>query len=266
MSDTQGNQSAEEKTATPIPSDAKPAEAEEPKLPDGASERTQAQFDKLKEHNAQLKAEVEAYKSKTSVLDELRPSQDQAIAQEAQPAFSQGKESDSRVIDENGYVDMQAFERKLAKAEEAARLAAEQAKKAEERAKQVESRIQWQEETEQVKIAHASFPHLDPKSESFDPKFYELVRNELIGQMMRGEKNLVEAAKKVSNFYSPPVDVSKEKQEAVDEYKKKSTKRDNASESSERSVKQVDDREELSRKTREGDMDALYKRLQAGGY
>ena len=253
MTDTQGNETVEEKLPTPIPSETKPAEADEPTLPDGASERTAAEFEKLKQHNAELKTQLDAYKGKTSVLDELKPAE---IAPSLTP-----KEVDkvtSKFVDENGYVDVAKVEQALSTAEATAR-------KTQEATERLERKIRDSEESAMVKVAHTEFPQLNPHNEKFDPKFYELVKNELIGQMMNGKQDIVEAARKVSGLYTP-ADVEKAKTEAVTEYKKKVTKRDQATETpAGRGKGEPTDQEELVRKTQLGDNQALFKRLQASG-
>lgn len=251
MTDTQGNEQVEE-TTTAIPTETKPAEAIEPTLPDGVSERTKEEFDKLKEHNAQLKAENEAYKSKTSVLDDLRPSA---------PNLSPTQVDDIKksLVDENGFVDVARLEAVIKDADDRAR-------RAEEKALALESKVQNSEEKVQVREVHKDFPNLDPHSESFDPKFYELVRLELIGQMMNGEQDMAKAAKKVSQIYSTAPDVSKAKEDAVKDYQNKVTKRSQATESNGgRGTSEPSQLDELKKRTLEGDNDALFKRLQASG-
>lgn len=259
MDDSQGNTTVEG-TTTAIPTDTKPAEQDSLNLPDGVKEETREAFEKLKQHNADLKQKLTEYESKNSVLDDLRPSQ--AVSVETQHlSDTQVEEVKNRFVDENGYVDVAALESALKKADENAR-------KAEAKAQQVESRMRLIEEDAQVRVAHSEFPQLDPHNTTgFDPKFYELVRNELLSQMMKGKQDIVEAAKKVSTFYEPKVNVDQAKQQAVEEYKTKVTKRDQATEpAGQRGVSQPSDRQELIRKTLDGDRDALYKRLQASGY
>lgn len=259
MTDSQGNNTEEEKLPSAIPTEDKPAEANEPTLPDGVAERTKAEFDKLKEHNAQLKEELDVYKTRNSVLDDLRPSTETVLP--PTPSLTQTKveEIKSSLVDENGYVD-------VARLEKALRDADERARRAEERALAVESKVQNSEEKVQVREVHKEFPNLDPHSESFDPKFYELVRLELIGQMMNGEQDMAKAAKKVASLYTPAPDVSKAREEAVKEYKGKVEKRSQATESNGgRGTSEPSEREELRKRTMEGDRNALFKRLQASG-
>lgn len=258
MTDTQGNETVEEIQPTAIPTENKPAEADEPKLPDGVAERTAAEFEKLKAHNSELKAQLDAFKSKTSVLDELRPPEDVKVETPNLPP-SKVEEIKSKFVDENGYVDVAQVEHALTQAEE-------RAKRAEEKANSIEKKIQNSEETAQVKAAHAEYPQLDPHNDKFDPNFYRLVKLELVDQMMNGSKDLLKAARDISKLYTPKIDVQQAKTEAVEEYQKKTTKRSQASETvTGRGKGEPSDKDELSRKTQAGDTNALFKRLQASG-
>lgn len=257
MTDSQGNEQVEEKLPPAIPTETKPAEADEPKLPDGVAERTAAEFEKLKQHNAELKSQLDAYKGKTSVLDELRPADEQEETPNLPP--SKVEEIKSKFVDDQGFVDVARVETALTQAEE-------RAKRAEEKADRIEKKIRNSEETQQVKTAHAEFPHLDPHSDQFDPNFYRLVKLELVDQMMNGKQDLMEAARAVSKLYKPSIDVQQAKTEAVEEYKTKVTKRDQASTPvSGRGKGEPTDLDLLKQKTIQGDDSALFKRLQASG-
>lgn len=258
MTDTQGNNTVEEKQPTAIPTESKPAEGTEPRLPDGVAERTAAEFEKLRERDnqkiASLKAELDAYKAKTSVLDELKPpSEVQVETPNLSP--TQVEEIKSRFIDEQGFVD-------VAKVEDALNKAEERAKRAEQKADSIEKRIRDSEESQQVKATHAEFPQLDPHSDKFDPKFYKLVKLNLVDQMMNGNQDLMKAAREVSELYTPTASNPK----AEEEHKEKVTKRDQASEEvTSRGKGEPSDLDELKQRTREGDENALFKRLQASG-
>ena len=259
-----------EGTASAIPTEDKPADTVEPTLPDGVSERTAEQQAKIDAYNkqefdkvlAQKKAAEEKlaeYESKNSVLDDLRPSSEAPLPPTPSLTQTNVEEIKSSLVDENGYVD-------VARLELALKTADDRARKAEAQAQQAEARMQRFEESTQVRAAHAEFPHLDPKSEAFDAKFYELVKNELIGQMMKGEQDIIQAAKKVSEFYVPKVDVTEAKEAAVNQYKSNITKRAMANEKgSGRGRTEPSNRDDLIQKTLKGDNDALYKRLQASG-
>lgn len=207
--DTQNGQEtqAEETQQAVMPTTDQPAEEKsaeasqplqvEPSLPDGASERTKAEFEKLKEHNRLLAEKLAVLEGgyrpqPTSVLDEFNP----VMANPGNVQPGQVEELNQINTDEDGYVDMAVVNKAIAESNRLAKEAAERAKIAEERVARFE-------QNEQVQKVHASFPHLDPYSENFDPKFYDLVKNELTGQMMRGQTDLMNAAKKVSEWYNP---------------------------------------------------------------
>lgn len=260
MTDSTGNETVEEKLPTAIPTENKPAESDDPNLPDGVAERTKEQFDKLKEHNAQMKAELDALKGKTSVLDEFRPPTDAVETPNLPP--DKAEEIKSKYVDENGYIDVAKIEALDAEL----KAANETAKQAKDTATRLEKKIQNSEETVEIKAAHAEFPQLDPHNEKFDPNFYRLVKLELVDQMMNGTKDLMKAAQSISKLYTPQVDVQKAKEEAVVEFSKKTAKRSQASEDvTGRGKGEPSDKDEMSRKTQQGDVDALYKRLQASG-
>src|SRR3990167_4203721 len=131
--DTQGTKEAEETTAPAIPTENKPAESTEPKLPDGVSERTAEEFEKLKAHNTELKQKLEVYKTKTSVLDDLRPSDEVPLPPTPGLTQTEVKEIKSNLVDENGYVDVARLEATLKAADDRARKAEAQAQQAESR-------------------------------------------------------------------------------------------------------------------------------------
>lgn len=255
MSDTQNGQIIAEETATPMPSENKSAEESQPTSPDGVSERTAEQFEKLKAHNKQLAEENAKLKGssapKGSVLDDLRPaSLDDVTTNPNAPAVAE------QFVDEGGYVDTALLNASLAEAkrqaEEARRIAA-----------QNQESIQRFQESEQIRQAHAAFPQLDPNNtDKFDPRFYDLVRNELIGQLMQGKKDVMEAAKKVSGLYQQQVS------QPTPEQKQTISNREQASAPTGTGKGQSTSatHQELVEGTLKGDKEAIYKRLQASGY
>lgn len=176
-------------------------ENNEGELPEDTSERTRQQFEKLKQSNQELLdkvrqlEEVNKRPQANSALDALKPT---PPANPQVPGVSQDKVDDiiDKLTDENGYIDDEALKRALKEAKEEAR-------KAREEAKQTQATIEQIQENEEVQKAHAKYPQLDPKSDKFDANFFELVKNELVGQMMRGEKNLLAAADKIALIVPP---------------------------------------------------------------
>lgn len=253
MSDTQGQMPeptpvVEETTEVMPASENTPEPATDtPELPAEVSERTKAEFEKLKTHNKELADKVAQYEgkgnSKGSVLDEFRI-QSQVAPAQAEP---------SKLIDDAGYVDPDVLNRAISSAEERAR-------RAEELASRATNEVQRFQETQVVREVHSEFPQLDPNNTTkFDPQFYDLVRNELIGQMVKGEtQDLRKAAQKITSLLTPTARPEKNKTAQV--------QKEVASESISSNTGASYDPGDLAERTRQGDPDALAERLAKSGY
>lgn len=235
-------------------------------LPDGVSERTAKEFDKLKEHNKKLAEENKRLKQTEAPQEQQRqnflnvnypaPQQFGALSQ------SQVDNIASSFVDENGYVDIESLNKALQHANAQAMTAVEEARKAREE-------IERYNHTNEVKATYREFPELDPDNENFDETFYDMVENEIFGQLKKGKKeNFLDAASKVSKLYNPRAKKEAQTQAATQEKQKSQTQRTQAStaigQSSSKTTAQ--DQQDLIERTRKGDTDALYKRLQASGY
>lgn len=195
----------EEKPQEEVTASDKPTEEG---LPEDVSERTRTEFDKLKAHNKELSEKLKSLEPKPqSVFDSLRPQM------QAQPqAFGnltpqQVGDISQKYTDQEGYLDENALSKALRDANELARRAVEDAQ-------QTRDAFRQFEEKEQVRKTHTKFPQLDSNSDSFDPRFYELTRNEMVGQMMRGEQDYLKAAEKVSLLFSGKPEVKQPDQKA----------------------------------------------------
>lgn len=269
----QAQEQTEETTVEAMPTSNQPAEQEaaesqplqvEDGLPDGVSERTKAEFEKLKEHNKKLAEENALLKGpqrpkETSVLDGILPiPQTQNYLQPGQ-----AEQIAQSYVDSDGYVDVDAVQKAIATANKAA-------KDANDRAQRVEERVARYEQNDEVKKAHSMFPALDPYNENFDQKFYDLVRNELLGQMVKGEQDLVKAAKKVkTDLYDPDSIKAQIKATEEAQQKQKVTQKVQATANpgqTKSNLSSSGEQAELVSGTIKGDRDALYKRLQASGY
>lgn len=127
-------------------------------LPEGVSERTALQFEKLRRQLAEEKAKNQ------SPFDSVRPSY--------QPS------SPSQLYDENGYINANALEnlQKMA-------LAAEQ------RAARTEQELQKRDEEEQTREALAAYPELDPKAgKKHDKTLYNLTSALILDSMVNPQK------------------------------------------------------------------------------
>jgi ribosome-binding protein aMBF1 (putative translation factor) len=196
---------------------------EEPKLPEDVKERTKQEFEKLKQHNQELKETIKKY---TDVLTSLSP-QEVAPPNQFTPYFEpiltktppqsypgltkeQIQETFDNLVDEQGYVDVNLLKEELRKQRERAALLEQRAKEAEALAKQAAKTVDDFQRTQKMKEVHAKYPQIDPESPQFDERMWEAVRNEIIGQWMTTGKEDVEAAAK--KWYNILYPMAKDKQ------------------------------------------------------
>lgn len=189
-------------------------EAEEPKeQPEQIAEeapveeekdRTSQQFEKLTDHNKQLKQENEALKDLVSSLTpdpapDVQGNPVQIPQAQSFQNLSQDKIDDvyKAMIDEQGYLDgnklIETLQRLDARAKQAEDTAARIARQVD------QERIAKDEEyrSREAQQLHEKYPELDPKNtEGFNRRFYDAVRNEMIGQMLEGKQDPLAAADK----------------------------------------------------------------------
>lgn len=194
-----------------MPSSEQPTEGTESSLPEGVSERTKQEFDKLLAKNKEL-AERLATKERQetpSVLDALRPQQ---------PIGNSSAQEDINqlVTDEAGYVDVTLLNKTLTDAQERARRAEDEARIARERVERFEEDVQ-------LRSTYAKYPQLDPNNSAFDETFWKVVKNELTGQMMEGRKDLLAAADAVSQYYRTTPATTQAEQETLAQREQAST-------------------------------------------
>ena len=312
---TSSPQRAESKQPEPVPSSeqtkpeqAQQSEGEKPRddyaLPDGVSERTKEQFNKLLEENRRLKQEKKQYGS--SVFDEFRkgqaapqqPQVDPSLAQATgvvpqvpqipqitlpypgttQPQANQfGGLSQQQVdtitqqfVASDGTVDIQGLNHALVTANQRALAAERQAQLAAIQARQARENIERFEEDQQVREAHAEVPEIDPSSKHFDQDLFELVRDRLLKNMWDGKKErLVDVAKAIKKFKvtTAPVNVEKAKEEAVTQYKQAQAARDQMPLESGVGQQRTMSFEDARKVTRRGGLDnpALDERMRRAG-
>jgi hypothetical protein len=255
------NQPADVEVNTPTP---------EGELPEEVKERTKAEFEKLKEANRLLKQELEASRPKPqSVLESLRPQGGQVDKKEIATLIEdntdlKGNEVDDvikQLVDEDNYLDTDKLKKVLADNSRKMSMAEQRAAKAEEVAQMASEKVTKFEETEQMKRVYQEFPTLNPESENFDERFFQLVRNEMIGQLMEnGQQDLTTATKKVMDIYRHGEAEAKKLEAAT-------TQREQASAGVSAAQGKADlNQEDLVNRTKKGDREAIYARLQAAGY
>lgn len=251
MEETNGEKAEETVSVNPADEQPTESEGEAQSQPDGVSDRTKEQFEKLTEANKRLKEENEKLKTNTptpSVLESLRP-------QDNFPSVSsaQAQQIQEQVFDEQGFVDPNLLNQKLAQAEQTAQqaiLAAQQA----------QQQLRTFEETQQTQQVYQKYPQLDPNGKQFDPQFYARVKNELIGQMMQGKENLLEAAESVDLAFNQTSQTQAKEEEARN-LKQQASSTIGASQGASAPV----DHDYLVEETRKGNPDALAERLKRAG-
>lgn len=223
-----------------------------------ASEKTRQQFEKLKEHNRKLKEQLDQLsqggKKRPSLVDELYPQM-----QRQQPFSNQPAEipTASSLVDENGYVDMQALNNKL----ESLNVQAQQAR---DEAMQARQQVERYEHNKETRDAYKEYPQLDPDNADFDPAFYDLVKKHIVGQMYEsGRGSILEASRAIGRLAG----VSAKKAQDQEAIQKNIQQREVATQSVAKAGRspqvQLDD---LRNRSVKGDMDAIAERLRASGY
>ena len=254
---TEGQKVVEEKPQEEVTA-SKETQVEE--LPPDTKERTKEQFEKLTQSNRDLKDKLDALEKSqqdqlANVYESLRPKDAPKVDKDATADEFQD-------LIKDGYVDESVLKQTLNQL-------ARQAKKAEQDAELAKRRAQEIEENAQVKEANAKYPELDPKSGVFDPDFYKLVRNELVGQMIDGKKDLLLAAQEVSRVYKPNVEKKEndtKKQQDFEAKEEQIQRQDVSSGRSQTSRFSQADAKDLVRATMRNEKGALAERLRRSGF
>ena len=226
-------------------------------LPQEASERTKQEFEKLKQRNKELAEKLAQHEQEetNSLLDTLTKPVQQIVAQSNLPQ-GQVENIVQNLTDENGYIDEALLKKTLQESSQTANQAVQAARLAQESARKAEERINKYEQDENTKKAYSQFPQADPDNDNFDPKFVELVKNEMIGQAMnRIKPNFYEACKKWSAFTTPTPQPNTEKVVAKEQVNAGGT-----------NTKPSVNHESLVEGTRKGDHNSIAARLAASGF
>lgn len=241
-----------------IPTSEIPADSSietEGQLPEGVSERTRQQFEKLKEHNRQLAEQLKQnLQPKSSALDSLMPQQSIPEVK----GFDKEEVEDvmKDIVDADGYVDTALLKSKLEESRNVAKQAIEAAKQATQMAQQAKAEVGKFSQDQIVAKTHGAFPEVDPNSSSFNPVLYELVRNELVGQMLQGKQDFYAATEKWSN-------VLKSQQPKVDS---ETSAKEHINTGGQSKPEQESDHARLVQGTLNGDVLSIAERMKRAGY
>ena len=250
---------------------------------DEQKKRTQEQFEKLKEHNAELKRQLEAQKVKEppmkNALDALIPDP-QPITTNVIPTPQQYpnlspkdiKDTFANLTDDQGYVDTGLLKETLVTLNQRAAEAEGRAAKAEEENKRNARRMDDFERKALMKQVHEMYPKLNPENVTsddpalkFDPAFYDAFQGEVIKQWTTvGKEDVWSAGKKWSDIlYGGDMrKAEKEKAEKAELAKKNINATSVKPTSTTNSFK---DQDELIMATRKGKPGALAERLARAG-
>lgn len=256
MPDEQNGQELEQVVQEEVTTSETPAE-----LPEDAKERTKQEFEKLKAHNKELAEEVERLKKpQQSALESVIPNGVAAVA----PNLSSQQVDDivKGLVDENGYLDQALLENTLRTANQQVKQAQAEAAQARLEAKQALSTVNKFGQDREVRIAHKKFPNVDPESPKYDPNFFKLVKNELLGAMYEGRKlEFVDACREVSKVYSPKKDTQEVKAKAVEEYKENVASKSSLNPTGSSRPDNKLSKDDLIEGTRKGDAASIAARL-----
>lgn len=247
-------------------------ESQESQDPQEQKSRTQKEFEKLKNSNKELKEERDAYKN---VLDSLKPSTPPTPQQQPQyqqplnqaPSANQFSNLSQNevnnvfqsMVDADGYLDGNKLMQTLQQLNQRAMNAEQRAARVEEHQQRREAAEQEAQKSQAMKEVHAKYPELDPENENFDEDFYDLVRNELIGQLMQGKEDAMEAADK----WASKRNMTREEKQ-IKEQKEEQKSQINAVRPRSSMMKGYytkDDNQELINKVRQGKKGALAEAL-----
>lgn len=138
------------------------------------------------------------------------------------------KETMKTIVDENGYVDTGLMDETFNKLSEQARIATERAERAEKKIDELSNRIDSSSLEEKKIAVHEKYPSLNPDRTDveFDGELWDSVKNEMVGQQLRGEKpDFMSAADKWYNRLHPEMNKKvKETQNAMKQINATGTK------------------------------------------
>ncbi|MCK5616171.1 hypothetical protein KAR91_80650 [Candidatus Pacearchaeota archaeon] len=182
-------------------------QSEGEQLDPSVKERTKEQFKKLKAEKEALKKQLDKRSQIPSVLDFLsrpapvvQPETRRQYIQPVQPPVVPAPVTSpaSQLVNEDGYVNADVLTTELAEAKRATQVA----QAAERRAMEAEMRVARFEQDAETKALYEAYPELDPMSEVFNKDAYDLVRNDIAGQLVHsGKRDAMDAAKRLSKFF-----------------------------------------------------------------
>ena len=218
-----------------------PQEAKEGALPEEASERTKREFEKLREQVREERTRREYFEA---VFSSMQP--------QKQPEVVPVIDPETGLPNEQVLTDIQ-----------------KRAYESEQRATRAEQAIQGYLTEQENRAVYAQHPELNPSSDKFDKKLHTKVRSLLLDSMLNpgdyGSRQLgfMEAVELVKGESTSAAEEAKKEgaQEAMKQTESKEQASLEATGTSGRRTEIASDLEELKRRTRKGDMNAVVERL-----
>lgn len=199
MSDAQlaqapAEQSEEVLDTTPVSESPEVNEEQEALENSKNPERTKAYIDKLK---AQLKEKEAQTPTRPSLLEAYMTQAPQVVPP-VQPVQTPQVQEQRQWVSEDGVFNASELDKRLSEVEEARK----RAEAAERKAQETAERVARFEIDTQKKALYQEYPELDPSNEKFNEEAYDLVKKELLDQMVTtGQQNAVKAASKMSKYF-----------------------------------------------------------------
>jgi len=243
----EAEQGAQTETAAAEGADEAPEDDEQFELPEGSNPRTKKAFDRLLANNRKLKERLKGAPGQqpqpdvpegSSVFDSIYGRSGQADQGVPPAQMPQGYEHVTNAANYQGLNQQQVntitqqFMRQDQQTGEVTvdaeglvgALLQENQRAVAQAQAQTRQTIARYEEKEQVREAHGSHPYLNPTDKSFDRRFYDLVRVHMYDSLVNNDgRSFKQVADHVAkNVYNPAkenVNVSKEREEAVSQYK-----------------------------------------------
>jgi hypothetical protein len=269
----------EETPVEEVPAETTPEPAPEPakeETEDERKKRTTEEFEKLKQHNAELKKQLEDQKiPKKNALEALFPDNSPSPTTNVLPTTQEFpkltpkeiKDTFAGLTDDQGYVDTGLLKETLVDLQKAKDEAIKRATEAENKVKDVSRRQDEFERKQIMKDVHSIYPKLNPENansddpdKKFDERFATLFQDRIMGQWARvGTSDPMAVAGDISAILYPAMTkADKEKAEKA-ELAKRNINATSVKPAS--TVETYKDKDELARATRAGSHNALMERL-----
>ena len=252
-------QQVENEQPQKMPTETKSTEGD---LASDASEKTRQQFEKLKRHNKELKEKLSKFEESSDVFGAYTKMQSPKYQQPVSatndvisPKPAKVEKEMRKFVDDEGNVDIDLLNQTLTAAEK-------RALEADKRAAEAQRRVEEFEITYQAREMYKEFPELNPKSNNFNPEYFDIVKKDLLAQLVEtGRQDGMKAAKKYIKYFR---ESPKKKEIEAQKVNRENASLSLSQSGKGRSYSAVEDAE--LRKRSRTESAALWERLKRSGY